>query len=772
MSFKALLPFVPQLAIGLDVFFTLLTLVVDNDTVTFIEFFSSDDSTVLRNILISACAVALGLAAICFGFVFLVARRQSASASPSKKKTFTSIVNMCTQSVASLYNTIVLFALGGVAPAVSLALTTPHAILSMSTLPSVTGPFWLDSIVILFPLTAFILSTLLHRADALFSSSPDRTSTSSSATSVFPFWFWIVHIILTSLPLLLRRSYMHNIKMVDDSEKQDVLEDSSIGISVGPLMPPPAILVHHHFDDDENNVDGLRKADAITPVSTFDSNDDDQTDMSEGENDGNTANTATHSSNNGKGTLLQQRKGWKVAASTNSHTFKIRYKRGAQIGSGAYGTVAIALNELTGELMAVKTIEVCADDTQLQRRLSVLQTEIDMLRTLEHPNIVQYYFAERTKLPSGNLGMNIFMEYVPGGSILGVLRQFGALSEVVVASYTEQILLALLYLHESNVVHRDIKSANILLTTEGSCKVADFGAAVALESLGGKSKPLGFAGTPLWMAPEVLREQSDMIDWHADIWSLGCTVMEMLTGKHPFHHIASHDRIGILTHIIESETDEACLRINDLGVKLSEDCVDFLQKCLRRDPSERPTCMMLLAHPFIQEGGGPPPLEPVFTPMFAPRRSFASGGLPPQQRSFSRASSRGAGAPTTNGTKHTDEDDDHDITTSTRRFSMMDVQREAQRRTAAMRQDNQLRQSVLVSTSENVAKVNIAPTTPSLQQRTRSSNSSIVTTSSSSKSFASSKTTSSGKNKMDVEDMVDEDEVMKIVMRDRGVEDE
>eukprot|EP00760_Papus_ankaliazontas_P013205 PhM_4_TR15662/c6_g1_i3/m.3409 len=654
---------------------------------------------------------------------------------------------MCTQSVASLYNTIVLFALGGVAPAVSLALTTPHAILSMSTLPSVTGPFWLDSIVILFPLTAFILSTLLHRADALFSSSPDRTSTSSSATSVFPFWFWIVHIILTSLPLLLRRSYMHNIKMVDDSEKQDVLEDSSIGISVGPLMPPPAILVHHHFDDDENNVDGLRKADAITPVSTFDSNDDDQTDMSEGENDGNTANTATHSSNNGKGTLLQQRKGWKVAASTNSHTFKIRYKRGAQIGSGAYGTVAIALNELTGELMAVKTIEFDTNDPNLRNKLDTLQVELNMLRTLEHPNIVQYYFSER--VPStltGRQGVNIFMEYVPGGSILGVLQQFGALSEVVVASYTEQILLALLYLHESNVVHRDIKSANILLTTEGSCKVADFGTAMVLSAGPMTDADATTQGTPLWMAPEVLREESTLIDWHADIWSLGCTVMEMLTGRPPFEYLNKRGAAA-LSHVMFAEDVYDLLQLHKLPTPISASCADFLARCFSRDPKQRPSCLSLLQHPFIEAGGAHSP-EPSYTksPTQASLRTNlnTTESRPQSEMSYTHSLDRSGGA--AGGVVgieniHDDEGDEVDQRKSSagytttlllRKASLMnvlmsvaddedgnnsfsgssrksranhkltaaDVQREAKRRTDALTRDQQLRSTVLDPAAE------------------------------------------------------------------------
>eukprot|EP00759_Apiculatamorpha_spiralis_P044478 PhF_6_TR41359/c0_g1_i2/m.62837/K20606/ANP1; mitogen-activated protein kinase kinase kinase ANP1 len=284
-------------------------------------------------------------------------------------------------------------------------------------------------------------------------------------------------------------------------------------------------------------------------------------------------------------TLLQQRQqSFRVTKEKSAFT----WKKGLEIGRGAYGTVSIALNEFTGELMAVKNILFDVSDKNLQHNLDVLQSELQMLRKLQHENIVRYYYSERA---SSN-EVNIFMEYVPGGSIAQVLHQFGPLPETIIASYTEQILIALMYLHENHVVHRDIKCANVLLTTEGICKVADFGAAAQLDSI--RSNKV--MGTPLWMAPEVLQGKS--FDWHADVWSLGCTVLEMLTAKYPFFYLGQNVRMTI-AHIMQASTFAEVLQIGEIGRTVSPECADFLERCLQPNPNLRSSCQELLKHPFI-----------------------------------------------------------------------------------------------------------------------------------------------------------------------------
>ncbi|KAJ9467509.1 Mitogen-activated protein kinase kinase kinase ANP1 [Diplonema papillatum] len=232
--------------------------------------------------------------------------------------------------------------------------------------------------------------------------------------------------------------------------------------------------------------------------------------------------------------------------------------------------------------MAVKTIQFGTKDADVQHRIAMLANEIAVMKVLQHPNIVAYYFTER----SGN-AMNIFMEYVPGGSLLQLLKQFGPLGDVVASAYTEQILLGLAYLHRQGVVHRDIKCANILLTTEGLCKLADFGSAVQLSVV---KQDSALRGTPVWMAPEVLMEQPH--DWRCDIWSLGCTVMEMFTASLPFAHY-NKSPLATLQAIVKDR-----LRLPDMLSKASK---SFLTTCLVKKPELRPSAEDLIPHPWVQQ---------------------------------------------------------------------------------------------------------------------------------------------------------------------------
>ena len=107
-------------------------------------------------------------------------------------------------------------------------------------------------------------------------------------------------------------------------------------------------------------------------------------------------------------------------------------------------------------------------------KLNKLKIEIDIMKQLQHPHIVEYIDME-TKIKKGRVYINIFLEYVPGGSIESLINKFGQLSEQVVQSYTKQMLSGLIYLHNNNILHRDIKCANMLVDVSGSVKLADFG---------------------------------------------------------------------------------------------------------------------------------------------------------------------------------------------------------------------------------------------------------------------------------------------------------
>lgn len=159
----------------------------------------------------------------------------------------------------------------------------------------------------------------------------------------------------------------------------------------------------------------------------------------------------------------------------------IAWKKGQLLGKGGFGNVYLGLNSLTGELFAVKQLDLVIyenADQQTRRKLATYQKELDLMRTLKHENIVRYLGTQIT-----HDSLYIFLEYVPGGSIHSLLTKFGPFSEIMIKLYTKQILKGLHYLHSNGIIHRDIKGANILVDTNGICKLADFGCAKVYADL-------------------------------------------------------------------------------------------------------------------------------------------------------------------------------------------------------------------------------------------------------------------------------------------------
>eukprot|EP01065_Artemidia_motanka_P045055 TRINITY_DN6528_c0_g1_i1.p1 TRINITY_DN6528_c0_g1~~TRINITY_DN6528_c0_g1_i1.p1 ORF type:complete len:917 (+),score=247.54 TRINITY_DN6528_c0_g1_i1:372-2753(+) len=303
-------------------------------------------------------------------------------------------------------------------------------------------------------------------------------------------------------------------------------------------------------------------------------------------------------------------------------TKELRWKRGVVIGQGAFGTVFVGLNSQTGEQMAVKSIEFNHFDKDIKKKITALQNEIALMKNLDHPSIVKYLCTERDKN-----AINIFMEYVPGGSIADLLKQFGALDDQNCCYYAREILVGLEYLHKHNVIHRDIKGANILLTVDGECKLADFGCSGKISQVQPRRNSL--QGTPLWMAPEVIRQEA--YDWSIDIWSTGCTVLEMLTAEHPFAHLGMK-QVQLLRHVCSD--DEAI----SLPSGIEELTQSFIMKCLVREPSERAQAEVLQDHEWIHSL---PPDEDPMSPGLGPKFP----GSPTGDRRISRLphSPRGAG---------------------------------------------------------------------------------------------------------------------------------
>ncbi|XP_039055747.1 mitogen-activated protein kinase kinase kinase 18-like [Hibiscus syriacus] len=259
--------------------------------------------------------------------------------------------------------------------------------------------------------------------------------------------------------------------------------------------------------------------------------------------------------------------------------------RGPAIGRGATATVSLATAIPSGELFAVKSTDLC-HSTFLQRENSVLSK-------LSCPHIVKYLGYDVTNEANDKAMYNLCMEYVAGGTLSDEIRRVGGeLGEEKVRLYTLQILQGLSYLHVNGVAHCDIKSQNILIGKEGA-KIADLGCAKLMRKDGenGGFNMSAISGTPAFMAPEVARGEEQ--GFEADIWALGCTIIEMSTGNSPWPEL--NDPVSALYKIGFSGD------IPEIPRWLSEEGKDFLGKCLKRDLKERWTAEELLQHPLLEE---------------------------------------------------------------------------------------------------------------------------------------------------------------------------
>ncbi|XP_043688492.1 mitogen-activated protein kinase kinase kinase 18-like [Telopea speciosissima] len=252
---------------------------------------------------------------------------------------------------------------------------------------------------------------------------------------------------------------------------------------------------------------------------------------------------------------------------------------GRTIGRGSSFTVSLAMYSQSGEVLAVKSVELS--------RSEFLQREQRILSLLKCPRIVAYLGSDVTN-ENGQLVYNLFMEYVSGGTLTDAIRQQGGrLDESAIRSHTQAILQGLDYMHSRGLVHCDIKGRNVLVGQNGT-KISDLGCS---RWVGEQPPAMPIAGTPVFMAPEVAR--GDEQSFPADVWALGCTVIEMATGRPPWLDVA--DPVSAL-HRIAFSSD-----LPDFPRFLSEEAKDFLGKCLRRDPTERWTVHELLKHPFLEE---------------------------------------------------------------------------------------------------------------------------------------------------------------------------
>ncbi|KAG8864900.1 Suppressor of Sensor Kinase (SLN1) [Tulasnella sp. 330] len=297
-----------------------------------------------------------------------------------------------------------------------------------------------------------------------------------------------------------------------------------------------------------------------------------------------------------------------LLAATASKTV-IRWQQGRFIAAGAFGSVYLALNLDSGGVMAAKEIRF-KNSSSLTTLVQQVKDELSVMELLHHPNIVEYYGLElhRDKV-------YIFEEFCSGGTLTSLLETGRIEDEVVVKVYTMQMLEGIIYLHSMGVVHRDIKPDNILLDHNGIIKFVDFGASKILgQSKGsvafGRSiftpppatspavpgMPMNsLSGTPMYMSPEVIKSDRRSRKGAMDIWSMGCVVLEMVTGHKPWSNL--DNEWAIMFHIGVATQHPP---LPEPG-QLSYIGIDFIRQCLTIDGMKRPSAAELYDHPWIME---------------------------------------------------------------------------------------------------------------------------------------------------------------------------
>eukprot|EP00064_Thunnus_orientalis_P002835 superscaffoldBa00000219_g2843 len=248
------------------------------------------------------------------------------------------------------------------------------------------------------------------------------------------------------------------------------------------------------------------------------------------------------------------------------------------VGEGSFGRVHKGRRRFTGQVVALKFMPKVG---RSEKELRSLKREIDIMRGLQHPNIVQLFDSFETETE-----VVVVTEYAEG-QLFQILEDDGSLPESQVREIACQLVSALYYLHSHRILHRDMKPQNILLGKSGVVKLCDFGFARAMSV--STLVLTSIKGTPLYMSPELVEEKP--YDHTADLWSLGCILYELHTGAPPFY-------TNSIFHLVQLIVRDS-VRWPDT---MSDTCTNFLKGLLTKDPQKRLSWPDLLHHPFVADG--------------------------------------------------------------------------------------------------------------------------------------------------------------------------
>lgn len=259
---------------------------------------------------------------------------------------------------------------------------------------------------------------------------------------------------------------------------------------------------------------------------------------------------------------------------------KVYYRTQSIIGKGSFGVVYSAVND-EGDLVAIKTKKNLRDKKLMRISNELFRGELDSLYELNHPNILQVLGFEYDNYDV----KSIIMEHIPGENLNQIIKKNIYLPEILIKIYTKQILLATTYLHYKNIIHRDIKSSNIMITNDYFVKIVDFGMAKKVNSAYTPQSDSNLVGTLPYMAPEMLN--SSIYDARIDVWSLGVLLFEMANGEAYFHD-ENNATITLAQY-------QDILNLENLSIYAN----NFMMNCLIKDYNFRPTCHVLMQHPFL-----------------------------------------------------------------------------------------------------------------------------------------------------------------------------